>query len=305
MSNHPKKLHNVDLKRLQIFMKIVECGGFSAAEDKLNLSAASISIQMSALEKHLDTVLCIRGRAGFSLTPEGEKIHEACQALMLAHDNFNSSLATAKGQLTGELKLGVIDNIIFDPELQIHLVLHEFRQLAPEVQISLLTLSPSELERAILEQRIHLAIGVYYQRIKDLNYYHFCNERLTLYCSNKHIFHNSTKLSIEDLHQAAFVERTYGATLKYVNRPINLQPSAYSSSLEATLILILSGQYIGFLPQYYAHQWVKQNLIKALLADQIHINSEVSLVTHKNPTNLVMTKTLLDLILQNHEEKHD
>lgn len=58
-----KQLQDVDLKLLRVFMTIVKCGGFSAAQATLNMSQSSISEQMTNLETRLGVTLCERIRS--------------------------------------------------------------------------------------------------------------------------------------------------------------------------------------------------------------------------------------------------
>ena len=295
------QLHVSDINRVKIFMTVVECGGFIGAQQKLGLSAASISLHMSGLEERLGIVLCNRGRSGFWLTTEGKQIYKAGQNLMLAQDRFNSAVGEAKGKLTGDLRLGVIDNSVFDTDLNIPTVLSEFRKLAPDIQISLYTMTPSELEQAILEQRLHLAIGVFYERSPVLDYQPFNKEKLRLYCGKSHPLYSSEKRNIKTsmMHTFEFVERTYGTTLSRLNKPVKFNTAAYTSSLEAALLLILSGNYIGFLPRYYAQHWVNQNQIKAILENQLFIETEISVLTHKTPENAAITQIVRELFFNN------
>ncbi|MEM7564474.1 MAG: LysR family transcriptional regulator [Pseudomonadota bacterium] len=292
------KIHEVDIRRLRIFMTIVERGGFVPAQNELGISASTMSIRMSELEESLGLRLCQRGRAGFSITPEGNAVYRACEDLMLAHESFVSSIGSVKNEISGELRLGVIDNAIFDPDLPISQVIDQFHQQANNLEISLYTLPPTELERALLEQRLHLGIGVFYQRIPRLEYQTLCHEQLLLYCAHSHPLFNQkiTNPGFELIQQCEFIERTYGETTSQLNRAIDFKASAWASSLEATAMLILSGKYIGFLPKYYAQLWIDQGLMMALHADEIFIESEISCVTHKTPQNLQMTSRLLEVV---------
>lgn len=289
-------LREVDIKRLRIFMTIVESGGFIQAQNELNISASTISVRMAELEHSLGLRLCHRGRSGFSMTPEGKEVYRACQSLLLAHENFISSIGAVKGEISGELRLGIIDNAIFDPNLPVSQAISNFYELATDIEISLYTMTPSELERAVLEQRLQLGIGVFYHRSPGLKYYPICNERLILYCGREHPLYdvNEEELTIDNLVDAGYIERTYGQTTSRLNQPIEFQPAAFSSSLEATALLIQTGKFIGFLPDYYAHQWCERALLKPLKAKQVYIESEVSAIVHKNQQNEIITRELLD-----------
>jgi len=291
-------LHEVDIRRLRIFMTIVERGGFVQAQNELGISASTISVRMSELEDKLGLRLCQRGRAGFSVTPEGEAVYDACQSLLIAHETFISSIGSARGVISGELRIGIIDNTIFDPNLSISRLISRFREQTTDVEISLYTMPPTELERALVEQRLHLAIGVFYQRIPGLVYQLLCQERLLLYCAKQHAFFadDTDGPTLDQLKQAEFIERTYGQTTSRLNQAVEFKPGAYASSLEATALLILSGKYIGFLPHYYANNWVDSGQLKPLLETEIYIDSEISIVTHKNPQNQSMTAKLLEVV---------
>jgi hypothetical protein len=56
-----------------------------------------------------------------------------------------------------------------------------------------------------------------------------------------------------------------------------------------------SFEYVGFLPEYYASSWVSQGKLKALLEDEIYLESEVTIATHKAPQNPLMTSKLLKI----------
>jgi LysR family transcriptional regulator, transcriptional activator for bauABCD operon len=285
-------LRDIDIKRLRIYMTIVECGGFTLAQHELNLSASTISLRMTELEERLGLQLCLRGRSGFSLTPEGEAVYQACQALLLAHENFITEIGAAKGAIHGELRLGLIDNMIFDPNLPTSVAIARVYEAAVDLEISLYTMPPSELERAVLDHKLHSAIGVFYHRSPGLIYQTLCTEQLLLYCSDAHPLYkmDESDLKLEDIQSAAFIERTYGETSSRIDPIIPMNSKAFASSLEATAILIQTGKYIGFLPPYYARYWSDQNQFKPLLASRITIETELSLVKHRTPRNITMTE---------------
>lgn len=279
------RLRDVDIKRLRIFMTIVECGGFAQAQTELGLSASTISVRISELETRLGLRLCQRGRAGFVMTPEGDAVYQACQSLVAAHDRFKSTINSARGIIGGEFRLGVIDNVIFDPGLPVSRALALIFDQASNPEISLYTMAPSELERAIIDRRLHMAIGVFYRRMPALRYQTLCYEKLVLYCGRGHRLFESSSDRIDEAELMAcnYVERTYGQTTSRMNVPVPLRVAAYSSSLEATALLILSGRYIGFLPQYYARMWCDKNRMKPINAEHLYVESEVSIATLKTP----------------------
>ena len=100
----------VDLRLLRVFLTVVRCGGFAAAQSVLNVSQSQISMQMKQLEERIGARLCHRGRGGFWLTREGRDVHDAARALFRSVDEFRSSVASTCGRLGGRLHVSVIDN---------------------------------------------------------------------------------------------------------------------------------------------------------------------------------------------------
>ena len=297
-------LRDIDIKRLRIFMTIVECGGFTLAQHELNLSASTVSLRMTELEERLGLQLCLRGRGGFSLTQEGESVYRACQALLVAHENFATEIGSARGIISGELRLGLIDNMIFDPNLPCSNAIAGVHEVAADLEISLYTMPPSELERALLDHKLHCAIGVFYHQSSNLIYEKLCNEQLQLYCSSRHELFDKepASVTVQDIQQQAFIERTYGETSSRISPPIAMNSKAFASSLEATALLIQTGKYIGFLPSYYADNWEDRGEFCALMPNEINIETEISLVHHRHPRNITMTEAFsnqLRLLLQN------
>ncbi|MQY43730.1 LysR family transcriptional regulator [Epibacterium sp. SM1969] len=66
------RLHDADLKLLQVFAHVADAGGLSPAQYGLNMSLSAISAAISNLETRMGFRLCERGRGGFQLTEGGK-----------------------------------------------------------------------------------------------------------------------------------------------------------------------------------------------------------------------------------------
>ena len=293
-----RQLQDIDIRRLRVFMAVAEGGGFAAAEAELGVSPATISVRMSELEHTLGVRLCNRGRTGFGLTPDGKTVYEECLRLFVAHEDFRNSVHNLRGLLTGELKIGLIDNIVFDPDCPIAGALAKLMDASTDLKLSVYTMEPLELQRAVIDRRIHLAIGVFYKKVQSLNFVSLFSERLNLYCAAGNALFDAhpDDVTIESIGQQSCVERTYGQTAERLNPGRHLKIDAWSSSLEATAILILSGQYLGFLPTYYADIWERRGQMKILLPDRFHYQSKICIVTRKNQHNNVLVKALSGIL---------
>lgn len=176
------RVSDVDLRLLRIFQTVVNCGGFSAAEIDLGIGRSTISTHIGELEARLGTRLCQRGRGGFALTARGKKIYEASLGLMKSLDDFRNEVNADPDTVTGEINIGVVDNIIWDKELRLREVFRDFSAVASNIDLTLYVLSPDEIERRLLDQRLHVGIAPVMHEIAGLSFTYLFDEVNYLYC---------------------------------------------------------------------------------------------------------------------------
>ena len=66
----------MDIRTLQYFVAVVECGNISVAAKKLHMTQPPLSKQIQNLEAELDVVLMERGPRSITLTAAGKKLYE-------------------------------------------------------------------------------------------------------------------------------------------------------------------------------------------------------------------------------------
>ena len=275
-------VQDTDIKLLRIFRQIVESGGFSPAQAALNMSASSISSHMSQLESRVGGRLCERGHGEFSLTEHGRNVLAASDELFLQLDSFQSAVAKSQNRLVGELRLGMIDNGITHPDERILEAINKFHENAPDATINLATYDYYGLEPNVVDGHIHIAIGLCLHRYNNLDYTPLFDERHLLYCGKKNpLFDTSPKkLNAEDISQASYV--SWGDGDKLFENDWSFNEVAYSAHPEGVAYFVLSGQFIGFMPDHYAQQWVDKGLIKPLLEDTYQRIANYYLIARNN-----------------------
>lgn len=256
-----------DLRLLRIFQAVVNSGGLSAAEIDLGIGRSTISTHIADLETRLGTRLCHRGRGGFALTARGKQIYEASLALMRSLDAFRDQVNEGQDTMRGELNVGVVDNIIWDKELRLSAVFREFSRLAAEVDLTIYVLSPDEIERRLIDGRLHIAIAPVMHEVASLSFEPLFDEINYLYCGKGHSLFKvpDSQITTEDLIRSQYVKKGYAVSdeLDEVNASMGKRVVGYH--VEAFALLILSGCYIGFLPEHYAATWENRGEMRKLL----------------------------------------
>lgn len=275
------KTSSIDIRLLSIFVTVVESGGFTQAQEPLNIALSSISTYIQDLETRLGIKLCNRGRGGFSLTENGQVVYaEACK-LFASVDQFNANVASLNGKLTGELKIGILDNSTMSPNTRVQDVIHRFSAQHPDVHIIIKVLSSDEIEDELSAGTLHLGIGLFSDAGKHLRVIHRFPISVDLFCGYQSPLFTEDSIDVEAIQTAGYAKGCYAPDIK---SPLaqSLPPATASSYLsEGLAFLILSGRYIGFLPRRYAANWVSNKEMRTLPQDLFSHEVQLALVVRK------------------------
>ncbi len=276
------KLSDIDFRLLRIFVAVVESGSFSIAATRLNVSESTVSSHMSDLERRLGMRLCERGRAGFRLTEDGEDVYRATAELLEEATRFRDRLSTLRSALGGTLKIGMADSILTASAGLVE-CFRDYARHAPDVSLDLTIMTPRELERGVLEGALHLALGAEHRRVSGLKYHSLFTEQNYLYCGCDHPFFAMADKAISDemLEGARRISRGY---IERFDQQFFANPGhgATVQHIESAALLILTGQFIGFLPDHYAASWVAEQRMRAIRKGKIVIRATISLMTRRD-----------------------
>ena len=77
-----------------------------------------------------------------------------------------------------------------------------------------------------------------------------------------------------------FARRAYAAPDQFP-ADFGLASTAVADLMESVAAFILSGRYIGFLPEHFARQWTSQDLMRPLLDRKLGYQNPIYLVVRK------------------------
>ena len=291
-------IDKADMRLLRVFTTVVDCGGFTPAQVVLNVSQSTISSHMSALEARLEMRLCERGRGGFRITEDGQHIYDAAQRLFRAVDTFGSDVEALRGHLTGELHIGAVDNVVTNPDFALSEAIANFERRHGEVRIEMHIQTPAQVESAVVDGRYQIGVGAYTKQISGIEYTPLLLERQTLYCGSAHPLFEipDDKIELWDLAQYKYIKRSYVPD-DHLPATEMLKPGAVAANMESIAILILSGSFIGFLPEHFAERWVDSGEMKPVLPARMHFLSQMELILRKTqPQTLAAQYLKADII---------
>lgn len=301
MSRHAPfaQVSDFDIRLLRIFRSVVECGGFSAAENVLGISRSAISQQMSDLEQRLGLRLCQRGRAGFSLTEEGREVYHSSLQVLGALENFRTEVNGLHQHLRGELNIGLTDNLVTLPHMRITHALAQLKERGPDVRINIRMIAPSQVEQGVLDGSLHVGVVPQASALPGLEYQLLYSERSLLYCAVGHPLFYADDATLDDnrLDCQEAIAPTFRLPGNIQAHYQALRCTASASDREGMAFLILTGRYIGYLPDHYAHAWVQQGRLRALKAKQRFYDLSLAWVTRKGRRPHLVLESFLEQLV--------
>ena len=279
------RLSDIDVRLLRNFVAVVEAGGFSLATARLNVSESTISQQMSDLESRLGMRLCERGRAGFRLTRNGEEVYKATVELLEDMTRFRDRLALLGSEMSGTLNLGVADAIVTHPGSQ-------DRRSHPA---PMSTAAPTSRSTSICSRRASWSAAS--SRASSTSRSRrstgaspgspTCRSsraELALLRPRASALHVPQEaITPEMLDEGGRIARGY---LEHFDKEL-FGTERYRATVqltEAAALLILSGRFIGFLPDHYAAGWVAEGRMKAIRPDRYRLEPRFSIISRRDAT---------------------
>ncbi|MGN2411351.1 LysR family transcriptional regulator [Pseudomonas syringae] len=292
------QVSDFDIRLLRIFKSVVEAGGFSAAESVLGIGRSAISQQMSDLEQRLGLRLCQRGRAGFSLTDEGREVYQSSLQLLSALESFRTEVNGLHQNLRGELNIGLTDNLVTLPHMRITHALSRLKERGPGVHINIRMSAPAEVEQGVLDGGLHVGVVPQASALPGLEYHALYSERSLLYCAVGHplFYAENAGLNDERLAGQDAIAPTFRLPKDIQAHYQALTCTASASDREGIAFLILTGRYIGYLPDHYANAWVQEGRLRALKPESKFYDLDLVTVTRKGRRPHLVLESFLEAL---------
>jgi len=286
------QLGDADLRLLRMFKSVVECGGMAAAELELNIALSTISRHLRNLETRLGLVLCRRGRSGFALTPEGEQVYEAALGVLSATDAFRTRLHDIHRRLGGDLHIAIFEKTATNPQARIAQAIARFQQQVPSARLHLHVGSIGTIERGVIDGQFQLGIIPEHRSSDLLSYQDLFGETMLLYAGPGHPWFGQARsgLGWDELRQQPLAALGYHSPNMELAHRHRLERSATASDQESVATFILSGGFVGFLPDHYAEAFVRAGRMRAVAPATLRYSCRFLAISRQSPKSSRLTQ---------------
>jgi DNA-binding transcriptional LysR family regulator len=296
------QISDMDLRLLRVFRAVVDCGGMAAAELELNIGTSTVSRHIKDLETRLGLTLCRRGRAGFALTPEGEKIYAQTAQLLAATDAFRAGVDDIHQRMGGQLQVAMFDKTVSNPQSHIAQAIAMFTQQAPDVALQLHVGTMTAIERGVLDGQYQIGIIPGHRSSDALEYVELFDETMLLYAGTDHPLMGAAPQTLdwESLRAYPFAGLGYHSPNMDISQQVRLTRKATGFDQEAIATLILSGQFLGFLPDHYAQSFVRAGQMRAIQPALFRYECQFFAITRRSPQPARAARAFQECLAKSH-----
>ena len=137
--------------------------------------------------------------------------------------------------------------------------MQKFQEVAPDVSINLMTGSPNEVERGIIDGKLHIGIIPDYQRHPSLDYFTLYDEDVGLFCGGQHplmqAIQQNVALTEAEICKHKLVHRAYfeSERLRQRKQKFPVGSGVYLGYFPRHCQDLMHGEFVELLPEVFGY----------------------------------------------------
>jgi DNA-binding transcriptional LysR family regulator len=277
------------LQQLRILKAVATEKNFTKAAAVLYLSQPSLSKQIKALEKNLDTLLINRERNKISLTESGKVLLQYSDRILALCEESCRAVVDLKNGDRGNLTVGASQTI---GTYLMPRILALFAQNYPQIDLNVQVNSTRVVAKKIINREIDIAVvggEISDDLKKNLTIKPFVYDELSLIISKSHPFAKKKKIHKEDLYCLDFITLNSNSTIKKFIDNILIQNQIETKQLKTILQLnsiegiktaVSLGLGAAFVSSSAIEKEIKLKTIGIIKIENIKINRKLSIISN-------------------------
>lgn len=191
-------------RRLEVFITIVEAGGFAAAANRLAISHPSVSNHVKALEREIGSELFVRKRGSASqLSESGRRLYEHSTVLLKEIRRLTEDLAPSRATIKRQ-RMTIATQRILAPHV-LRPSIGDFVRANPDVELLLDAGIFEQAIEALTDQNVDVCCVMTYGPIPGIDSEIIGKQRFGFFASPHHPLAAQGRVSVDELQRHAFV----------------------------------------------------------------------------------------------------
>lgn len=293
----------MDLRQLEIFVKVAELGSFSKAAEALFLTQPTVSEHIRALEEELGIRLLDRLGRGAAPTKAGQLLVGYARRILELRREARQALDQFQGRMSGELVVGAST---IPGEYVLPALIGRFKEKYPDIAISLLIGDTQRAVDWLLEGRVEVAVAGAQIPHRALQYRELMPDELVLVVSAAHPWHGKKTATLEEVRAEPLIVRERGSgsrhALERALAEVGLDLSAFRvvgemGSTQAIKQAVKAGVGISLISKRAVVEECQHGILHCVKVKDLRFSRAFYLVTNTTRTRSPLAEAFLAFLV--------
>ncbi len=194
--------------RDKLFISVAENLSFSKAAADMNISQPAVTRHIRELEERYNINLFERKGNKIYLTKPGEKVYNTFKEIARQYRELDFEIGQMHDSIEGEFKIGASSTI---SQYLIPKAIASFHKRYPRLQIFLMNGNSFEMEKALLNNQVDMALVENVSSQSGIRYRNFLDDELIVVTGAHSVYAKREEISKDDLFQIPIVLREQGS----------------------------------------------------------------------------------------------
>jgi len=292
----------VDLRRLEIFLKVAELGSFSRAADALFLTQPTVSEHVRALEDELGVQLLDRLGRGTTPTKAGTLLLGYARRLLALSREARQAIEQFQGRVSGELVLGG-SNI--PGEYVLPALIGAFRLKYPDVSLSLRIGASRDVQEWVEQGHVEIGVVGAVPSSRALESRPLMADDLVLAVPPDHPWVSRKTVSVDDVKSEPLILRERGSgsreTLESGLKELGTGLEAFHivgeiASTQAVKQAIRAGLGVSFVSRLAVEDECRARVLACVKVRDLNVTRAFHVVTHRDRSRSPLAQAFLAFV---------
>jgi DNA-binding transcriptional LysR family regulator len=292
----------MDLRRLEVFVKVAELRSFSRAAEALFLTQPTVSEHVRALEEDLGVQLLDRLGRGAVPTRAGELLLEYAHRVLVLMREARQAIDQFQGRLIGELEVG---GSTIPGEYILPALIGQFKAKYPEVSIRLRVGASQQVSEWVQEGRVEIGMVGARPDSRVLVARELLADRLVIIVPPDHPWSSRQSVTLADVRTEPLVLRERGSgTRQALERALAeagtdlsaLRVAGEMGSAQAVKQAVRAGLGVSLVSRLAVEDECRARLLVCLAVRDLGVSRSFHLVTHRDRSRSPLAQAFLEFV---------
>jgi DNA-binding transcriptional LysR family regulator len=292
----------MDLRRLEVFVKVAELGSFSRAAEALSLTQPTVSEHVRALEDDVGVQLLDRLGRGATPTPAGELLLTYARRVLVLMREARQALDRFQGRMSGEL---VVGGSTIPGEYVLPALIGQFRAKYPDISISLRIGSSRQVSEWVEEGRVEVAVVGARPASRALAARELMADEMVMVVPADHPWAARTSVTLADVRGEPLILRERGSgsreALERALGEVGMDLPAFRvvgemGSTQAVKQAVRAGIGVALISRRAVEDECRAGLLRCVKVSGLNVARSFHVVTHRERTRSPLAQAFLEYV---------